>query len=315
MARPPRRASLDPRQPFTRAEALAAGLTAAQLRSSRFRRLFRGVYVEASAPSTPRQRVLGALRLFDDTAWASHASAARLYDLPIPTLPDEHVSVPQAKHRRHHPGVRTHVGNPVHLVVRDGVRVSRELQTFVELAELVGLVDLVVVGDHLLRRRGFTHEQLTSFCARSRHRAAGAARQAAAHVRAEVDSPMETRLRMLLVLAGLPEPAVNLRIRAADGELLRRHDLAYTAARVLIEYDGRLHVERIQQWEPDLHRREASDDGGWRTLVVTSSGIYRDPGRTLDRVHRVLLARRHPGVPARLLDDWRPHFPGHAPAA
>jgi hypothetical protein len=32
-------------------------------------------------------------------------------------------------------------------------------------------------------------------------------------------------------------------------------------------------------------------------------------------VHRVLLARGMPGVPLRLSDAWRPHFPGHADAA
>lgn len=49
--------------------------------------------------------------------------------------------------------------------------------------------------------------------------------------------------------------------------------------------------------------------------MVTASGVYKDPLRTLRRVHRVLLARGMPGVPLRLLDDWRPHFPGHAEVA
>lgn len=315
MARPPRQPRLDTRRPFTRAEALAAGITAAQLRGPRFRRLFRGVYVASSVPVTQRLRVLGALRLFDDLAWASHASAGRVHGLPLPTLPDEHVCVPQQKHRRHHPGVRTHVGNPWHLVVRDGVRVSHELQTFVELGELLGLVDLVVVGDHLVRRRGVTREQLVAHCARSTHRAAGAARAAAAYVRADVDSPMETRLRMLLVLAGLPEPKVNLTIRDVDGEVLRRYDLSYPEVKVVVEYDGRQHVERIEQWESDLDRREAIEDDAWRLLVVVGSGIYRHPERTLHRVHRVLLTRGCAGVPPRLSDDWRPYFPGRASAA
>lgn len=48
---------------------------------------------------------------------------------------------------------------------------------------------------------------------------------------------------------------------------------------------------------------------------MISPGIYRDPLRTLGRVHRALLARGMPGVPLRLHDDWRPHFPGFADAA
>jgi hypothetical protein len=57
------------------------------------------------------------------------------------------------------------------------------------------------------------------------------------------------------------------------------------------------------------------EDDDWRLLVVISSGIYKHPLRTLRRVHRVLLARGMPGLPLRLLDDWRPHFPGYAEAA
>ena len=48
---------------------------------------------------------------------------------------------------------------------------------------------------------------------------------------------------------------------------------------------------------------------------MISSGIYATPEQTLRRVHRVLLARGLPGVPLRLGDAWRAHFPGHADAA
>jgi len=41
---------------------------------------------------------------------------------------------------------------------------------------------------------------------------------------------METRLRMLLVvLAGLPEPVVDFRVRDSAGTVIRRFDLSYPA--------------------------------------------------------------------------------------
>ena len=97
---------LDLRRPFTRADAIAAGVDPRLLRGSRFRRLFRGVYVDASSPDTPQLRIRAALRLFKPNAFASHASAARLHGVPIPALPDEHVSVVSADDRRANPGVR-----------------------------------------------------------------------------------------------------------------------------------------------------------------------------------------------------------------
>ena len=77
----------------------------------------------------------------------------------------------------------------------------------------------------------------------------------------------------------------------------------------------KIHVEVLEHWEEDLERRADIDEDDWRLIVVIGSGIYKDPLRTLRRVHRVLLARGMPGVPLRLSDDWRPHFPGFSDAA
>ena len=190
-----------------------------------------------------------------------------------------------------------------------GVRVSAPAQMFIELAPLLSLVDLVVVGDHLVRQGKVSLRRLVLAC-ESNARGARAARRAVGYVRERVDSPMETRLRMLIVLAGLPEPEVNLSIRDVEGQPVRRYDLCWPLVRVIVEYDGRQHIEREQSWESDLERREAIDDDGWRILVVTSRGIYREPERTVLRVWRLLRARRLPGVPNRPSDLWRPHFPG-----
>ena len=307
--------AFDPQQPFLRAVGLDNGLSPKALRGPGYRRLFRNVLVSAATPATPIQRVRGALALHVAEAWASHASAARVKGAPIPTIADEHVSVSHQKLRRHHRGVRCHVGDPRGIVVEHRIRVSGDVEMFIELSGQLTLVDLVVVGDWLARRRGVTPTQLVRACGRSRHKDARKALAAARYVRSGVDSPMETRLRMLIVLAGLPEPEVNLKIRAEDGEVLRMYDLSYPAVRVAVEYNGKLHVEVIETWEDDLERRADMDDDDWRLVVVISSGIYKDPLRTLTRVHRVLLARGMPDVPLRLLDDWRPHFPGFADVA
>ena len=120
---------------------------------------------------------------------------------------------------------------------------------------------------------------------------------------------------MLIVLAGLPEPQVNLTVRDERGEVVRKYDLSYPEVKVAVEFNGKVHVLVPGAWEKDLERRDAVDDSGWRLLPVISSGIYGTPEQTLRRVHRVLLARGLPGVPLRLGDEWRAHFPGHADAA
>lgn len=262
---------LDTRRPFTRADALKAGVEPCLLRGQGFRSILRNVYVASSVPDSPKLRARAALCLVPGAAWASHATAARVYKVPLPALPGEHVSVHAAKDRRATAGLCCHLAaRSSQVVVVDGMRISSARQMFVELAGLLTLVDLVVVGDNLVRRGFVTPEGLVEFCRNSGHRSAGAASRAAAHVRDRVDSPMETRLRMLLVLAGLPEPEVNLTIHDVSGAPLRRYDLSYPSIKVIVEYDGRQHVEREDNWESDLDRREDIDDEGWRILVVTS---------------------------------------------
>jgi very-short-patch-repair endonuclease len=305
----------DPRKPFLRRTALEAGVSAKELRGPGYRLVLPGTFVAATTVVTPRVRARAALLPYDGVAWASHASAARVYDLPIPTIGDEHVSVPRAGLRRRHRGVKVHVGRHAATRVVNGVRVTDPLMLFVEMAELLTLVDLVVLGDAMVRRRLLTPEALVRFCSDVRHKAASPAARAAAYVRRDVDSPMETRLRMLIVLAGLPEPQVNLKVRDESGEVIRKYDLSYPSIKVAVEFNGKIHVLVPGAWEADLERRGAVDDSAWRLLPVISSGIYATPEQTLRRVHRVLLARGLPGVPLRLSDDWRAHFPGHADAA
>ena len=113
-------------------------------------------------------------------------------------------------------------------------------------------------------------------------------------MRAGVDSPMETRLRLLIVLAGLPEPEVDHRAHDDDGTLLRRYDLSYLPFRLIIEYDGRQHAESDEQWLSDIGRDEALDDERIRRLVVVARDIYSTPANTLARIPRAL---RRAGVP------------------
>ena len=187
-----------------------------------------------------------------------------------------------------------------------GVRLSAPHRLFVELASALTLVDLVVLGDWLVRRGHTTTQALVEHCQHYRGRYAKQAREAAAYVRDRVDSPMETKLRLLLVLAGLPEPVVNHELRDDFGSVVMRLDLSYPALRLAVEYDGRQHVESVRQWERDVERREQLGDDSWRLITVTSTGIYRDPEQTVRRVWQALRDRGCRLPPPS--EGWRAHF-------
>lgn len=307
--RPPRAPDeFDLLRPFTRKEALEAGLTDAALRSRAFRRLLHGVYVDSSVALTPDLVAEALLLIAPGVAWVSHASAARMHGTPLPPLPEEHFCVVEAGERSARRGVRCHVGQPdARVIRRHGLQYSSPAQVFVELAEQLTLVDLVVAGDWLVRKKLVTLDRLRTFVTASSMRGSAAARVAVAFVRERVDSPMETRLRMLFVLAGFPEPEVNLTLDVAGQ--VRRFDLSWPGVKVIAEYDGRHHVQRAEQWEADLERREQIDDDEWRIRVFVARDVYNTPDRTLERMAKVLRERRLPGMPPRLRDGWRPYFP------
>ncbi|WP_296602723.1 hypothetical protein [Nocardioides sp.] len=305
----------DPKKPFRSADAVAAGVSRRRLAGVTFRSLVRGVMISTEARVEHRQLFEAALMVHPEGAWLSHTSAAAVYGIVVPDDPNVHVSVIDAKDRRWHPGLKPHVAPPhTEVVVRDGLRVSGVVRMFIELAAVLKLVDLVVAGDSLCRVLKVRADWLRAELVKSTDYWSAAARYAAQFVRDRVDSPMETRVRMLLVLAGFAEPEVNLEIRDENGDVILRFDLAFRLAKVAVEYQGRPHVEVIANWKRDIERGDITDNLEWRVVEVISDGVYVDPQSTLDRVAAALRARGFP-VPQRFDPEWIRHFPPRRRAA
>lgn len=307
-------------RPFTVAEAAAASIDRRQLRRSNYRRIFRGIYVSASAEVGALMLAVAALKVSPHGSHASHFTAAEILGGTVPDQPLTHVCSPVGASRCQRRGVKGHEcvechvepgqSTPLALVRRGGVLVSGPERVFLELAGPLNLVDLVVLGDSLVAKKLTTCEALVAAADGWSGPGARLARRAARYVRKGVDSPMETRLRMLIVLAGLPEPTVNHIIRDVNGDWVHRFDLSYPHLRLIIEYDGRQHARDDRQWGHDIDRREELDHGGWRLLVVRHTGIYREPGRTLDRILDTMRELGARDLPTQLNDEWRAHFPG-----
>lgn len=157
------RVHFDPSHPFTRSIGLANGLTDRDLATRKFRRVFTGVYVDAQVRDTPALRAAAALLTVREPAFASHTSAARVRGVPIPALPDEHVTVLKRRDRRSRPGIVCHSAPSARVSTVDGVRISGSAQMFCELAALLPLVDLVVAGDWLVRHRHASRALLTKY--------------------------------------------------------------------------------------------------------------------------------------------------------
>jgi hypothetical protein len=303
--------AFDTCQPFSRAEARAAGLTAEMLLSKRFHKIFWDTYISRDVRITQLVRAKALIRLVPPESYISHHTAAELWGAAPPADVATHITPPSACGRLVRQGVRSHYRKyPAQTTLRKGLPISTPEQTFLDLAAVgVGLVDLVVVADGMIRAGHTSAERLVEATEQWNGKGCRMARRAASLAREGVDSPQETRLRLLLVLAGLPEPRVNLIIRGPDGSWRRRYDLAYEHLRLIIEYDGRQHAEDAQQWLTDIFRREELDRIRWRLVIVTSEGIFHQPLLTLGRVRDALRACGAIGIRRTFKPEWRLHFP------
>ncbi len=297
---------LDVTQPFARSTAVAAGITDRALSGMGYRKIFSGVYVASHVPDTLVVRARAALLAVPAGGLVSHHTAARLWGGTVPGSSHIHVAYERDVGSAHD-GIKIHRHrHRLQPARRHGVPVTSPEQTFAHLARHLDLVALVALGDALVRRQVTTPDMLAAYTrfweGQCRRMAVGAA----ARVRARVDSAMETRVRLLMVLAGLPEPEIDHRLYVED-RLRFRIELAFAEVRLAIEYDGRWHEDPRQRVLDDTRRAELEAEG-WRFVVLVAEDIFVTPETTLRRLASELAARGIP-VPAVLSDDWRRFFP------
>jgi hypothetical protein len=289
---------------FTRDEGRAMGMSDRQMARS-CRRLFRGAYCKPGADPTLAEQVSFALRVIQPARFATQHTAAQLMGAIVPQASNLHLGTRQRLNSQRD-GIRLHFYvRPPELTLCKGIPITAPAQTFLDLARSLEFADLLVLGDSLVKRRLCTPAQLAEFAAASSAHGAPHAREVAAWVRPGVESPNESRLRLLVVSGGLPEPTINPVVHIPGGTRTRRPDLAFEEWKVAVEFDGRHH---LRQWEADMLRREELEALGWRLVHVSSTELYTNPWQVLQRIADALVLAGAPR--AELSENWRRHFRG-----
>jgi hypothetical protein len=183
-------------------------------------------------------------------------------------------------------------------VIRHGRPVSDPAQTVVECAtiwpldDVVALCDFFVLDPRVLDpldvRPHTTRDELGRRLAELRGLGVRAARRAHALSREGVESPMETRLRLLLLRAGIPEPVCGFELTRPGRPPVGWFDLAWPDRRVIAEYDGDQHRTSTHQYERDIRRFDEAAALGWRVIRVRSRGLLATPGDTVARVRAAM---------------------------
>ncbi|GIJ49812.1 hypothetical protein Val02_66980 [Virgisporangium aliadipatigenens] len=103
-------------------------------------------------------------------------------------------------------------------------------------------------------------------------------------------------MRLIVIDAGLPEPAVQFPVYDRAGRSVARLDLAYEHLRIGLEYDGDHHRERAT-FQRDAARLNSLHLCGWTILRFTAADL-RNPELVAAQVREALL-RADLGTPDR----------------
>lgn len=289
---------MDLTQPFRGSHAIAARqLTPGALRGPRFRRLFPDIYVPADAQVDLELLSRAAYLLVAGRGALGGHSAAELLGADCAPLgvPAEIVSPHRVRPRRDLIARQDDIPSD-ELQELGGLVVTTPLRTAYDLGRRTPLVEAVVAVDALAHVHHFDIRDVLLIA--RRHLGARGSAQLPKVVELSdrrADSPMETRIRLALRLHGLPLP--ELQCPVGPYEL----DLAYPAARIAVEYNGRDHLDPDRALR-DLQREAYLTAAGWIVLRFGAYIVMRRPDVVAARVRTRLLAAAHAaGIPLEAL--------------
>ena len=276
---------------FRGSHAVAAGLvTPDGLRGPRFRRLLPDVYCRAvvGRPTCccDRWPRTGSSRA---GACSSGYSAAALLDAGCAPQRDTPAEVTLlGGNLRAHPGLvvrRDRLRDNEVTTVR-GIAVHHPAAHRVRPRPRPDQDEAVVAVDRLANRHRFHPDRLLELCVRYRGRR-GVARVPGVVALASpyAGSPMETRLRLLIV-AGRAAPAeVQWVVQDSATRTAFWLDLAWPELKIGIEYEGEPHTEpgRVLR---DIARTTRLVDLGWRVYRYTKQDMYGDRARIVAELVR-----------------------------
>lgn len=265
------------KRPFCLGEARNAGLTRSGLRSKAWRRLGSELYCWSGLREDHWLLLSAWRRLLPPESVFAGATAAWLLGLDLsPTNPVE-IVVPARSGVRSRDGLRVRhcVISPRETVTVRALRATTLRRTLSDLCLRLSAVEALVIIDMAITAGLTDPSALSRDADAMKGRPGGRTRRV----------PMETRLRWLLIQAGLPVPEVQTDLRDSKDRFVARADLYYRSARLVIEYDGGNHRERLVE---DDRRQNLLISAGFHLLRFTAADLHGRPDVVVAQVRASL---------------------------
>lgn len=289
MGRTPRVPAELKHRPFSLEEARAAGLSFSSLRGKSWQRLGPRLYSWKGLSQDNWKLIDTFRRMLPPTATFVGRTAAWIHGIDV--KPADPVQVSEM-------GLESRAGLDVwHIDVSDeteeieGRRVTSLNRTLLDLCATLTQVEALVALDLACHANLIDIDALCLYADEARGRRGAARLRRLAGLAAAAESPMETRLRWLLIEAGLPSPEVQTDLYDDWGELIGRADLFYPQANLVIEFDGGNHRDRLVS---DDRRQNSLHRAGFQILRFTTPDVYGRPSNVVALVTAALRPRRRP---------------------
>lgn len=283
----------------TKRQVLDLGATRSVVRRrvarGRWAHVDRGVFQIVGTARTWQSDLLACVLAAGDGAVASHRSAGALWGLDGCWSNQPELTIPNGRRFRRE-GVRTHESTDLHLVqpiLRSGIPTTPVPRTLLDLGAVLRIEQVRLAIDDARRRELVDWDELLTTLVRHARRGrdgVGTLRCVLDDHYGEVavsDSGFERLVVSALLAGGLPAPVLQHQVRI--GGRMYRLDLAYPEARLAIELDGSVHMER-DVWEADHARQNALILAGWTLLRFTWNDYREHSGKLIAQV-RAALAR------------------------
>jgi very-short-patch-repair endonuclease len=275
--------------PFTLAEARSHGLTLESLKSKAWKRLASELYCWSGSREEPWLLLAAWARLLPATAVFAGKTAAWILGLDFEPAKPVEIAVPVASTVRSRAGLflrRCHVPSRDARTIR-GLRTTTLHRTLRDLSLTRPAIEALIAIDMALHLRLTDTTALLGYTDAAKGRPGVRRLRSLAEFAAPAESPMESRLRWLLLEAGLPRPEVQTELHDRERRFVGRADLYYPSARLVLEYDGGNHRDRLVT---DDRRQNLLINAGFRVLRFTASDVHQHPDVVVAQVRGSLAA-------------------------